>query len=557
MSRRLALLAALGGLVLVAASVPAGTAAASAAVPSIRHVFVIVLENESASTTFGAASPAPYLAKTLTAQGAYLPNYYGVGHESNDNYIAMISGQAPNVENQADCQSYDDFEPGTIGSYGQAVGTGCVYPATVPTIASQLTGAGFTWRDYNEDMGATPARESAVCGHPALNSQDGTQSATAQDEYATRHNPFVYFHAIIDDTTLCDDNVVNLDELPQDLATASATANYTFITPDLCDDGHDAPCADGEPGGLAQADTFLRTWVPRITGSPAFKQSGLLIITFDEAATSDTSSCCGEIAGPGSPEPGINGPGGGRVGAVLLSPCIAPGTVSNTPYNHYAMLGSVENLFGLSHLGYAALPGESYFGSDVFTRGCSAGAGSGGGSGSGSGGGSGASPAPRPGCPLATGRLSGTTLGLVRIGFTRARARRAYTKSSDRGRRYEDFFCLTPTGVRVGYASPKLLTVLSRRQRAHVRGRVVWASTSSRFYSLRGIRPGASVTAARKALRLGAPFHVGLNLWYFAPNGPSTALLKVRRGVVEEIGIADKALTGRRGAKRAFVNSFS
>ena len=78
-----------------------------------------------------------------------------------------------------------------------------------------------------------------------------------------------------------------------------------------------------------------------------------MIITFDEAATSDTSSCCGEIPGPDSPEPGVNGPGGGDVGAVLLSPCIAPGTVSTVPYNHYTMLRSVEDIFGLPHLGYA------------------------------------------------------------------------------------------------------------------------------------------------------------------------------------------------------------
>jgi phosphatidylinositol-3-phosphatase len=352
---------------------------AAAPLPPIRHVFVIVLENESASTTFGPTSPARYLSKTLTAQGAFLPNYYGVGHESNDNYIAMISGQAPSVSNQSDCQIYSDLEPGTMASYGQAVGSGCVYPSWVPTIASQLTTAGYTWRDYNEDMGADPARESSVCGHPGLNSRDNTQTAEASDMYATRHNPFVYFHSIIDDTTLCDTHVVNLDELPQDLSATSKTANYSFITPDLCDDGHDAPCADGEPGGLPSADKFLQTWVPQITSSPAFKQDGLLIVTFDEAATSDTSSCCGEIPGPNSPEPGVNGPGGGDVGAVLLSPCIKPGTVSQTPYNHYTMLGSVENLFGLAHLGYAALPGETYFGSDIFNQSCGSSAGSGGG----------------------------------------------------------------------------------------------------------------------------------------------------------------------------------
>jgi hypothetical protein len=348
----------------------ARAAPAQAAPPPIRHVFVIVLENESASTTFGPGSPAPYLATTLRSQGAYVPHYFGIGHFSNDNYIAMVSGQAPNPQNQADCNTFNDMLPGTIGANGQAIGTGCVFPTSVPTIASQLDSAGFTWRDYNDSMGATPTRESSVCGHPALNSSDGTQKATAEDQYATRHNPFVYFHGIIDDTTLCDTHVVSLDPLAHDLSSVASTANYSFISPSLCNDGHDAPCANGQPGGLAQVNTFLRTWVPRITGSPAFKQNGLLIITFDESENSDTSSCCGEIPGPNSASPGISGPGGGDVGAVLLSPCIVPGTVTQTAYNHYTMLRSVEDIFGLRHIGYAGLSGETSFGSDVYKRPC-------------------------------------------------------------------------------------------------------------------------------------------------------------------------------------------
>ena len=346
------------------------TAAAGAA-PPIRHVWVIVLETQNGSTTFGPNSPAPFLSRTLRAQGAYVPNYYGIGHESNDNYLAMISGQAPNPQTQGDCQYFTDFSPGTIGAYGQAQGSGCVYPATVPTIASQLSAAGYTWRDYNEDMGSDPKREPGVCAHPAINASDNTQKATATDQYATRHNPFVYFHSIIDDTTLCDTHVVNLSALPQDLASPGAGANYSFITPNLCNDGHDAPCANGQPGGLVSADGFLKVWVPRIMSTPSFRQNGLLMIIFDESAsTSDSSSCCGEIPGPDSPAPGITGPGGGQTGAVLLSPCIAPGTVTTTAYNHYSMLGSVEDLFGLAHLGYAALPGERTFGTDVYNRPC-------------------------------------------------------------------------------------------------------------------------------------------------------------------------------------------
>lgn len=356
-----------------AAATTAGAAAAStkaAARTGVRHVFVIVLENESASTTFGAKTPAPYLAKTLTAQGAYLPNYYGVGHHSNDDYIAMVSGQAPNLQNMADCPLFDNFHSTRKAAYGQQTGTGCVYPADIPTVASQLTTAHLTWKGYNEDMGADPHRESATCGHPAIGHLDLTELGIPSDMYATRHNPFVYFHSVIDNAGLCRSHVVNLNQLPHDLAKVSTTPNYAFITPDLCDDGHDSPCANGQRGGLAQADRFLRTWVPRITHSPAFRRDGLLVVTFDEAESSDTGSCCHEIPGPGAKHPGVIGPGGGRVGAVALSPCIAPHTVVKTPYNHYTLLGSVENIFGLKHLGYAGLPHETYFGSAIFNRKC-------------------------------------------------------------------------------------------------------------------------------------------------------------------------------------------
>jgi phosphatidylinositol-3-phosphatase len=129
----------------LAVLVPAGAAQAKAAKPP-QYVFVIVLENEDADTTFGPASPAPYLAQTLTAQGAFVPGYYGIGHNSLDNYIAMVSGQAPNIATQADCPVFTDFLPGTPASDGQVVGQGCVYPARVRTVADQLEARGLSWK---------------------------------------------------------------------------------------------------------------------------------------------------------------------------------------------------------------------------------------------------------------------------------------------------------------------------------------------------------------------------------------------------------------------------
>src|SRR2546421_5098281 len=84
--------------------------------PPIKHVFVIVLENKGYAETFGPGSQAPYLSTQLTAQGQLLTQYYGIGHQSLDNYIAMVSGQAPNSETQSDCQIYTDVAPGTAGA---------------------------------------------------------------------------------------------------------------------------------------------------------------------------------------------------------------------------------------------------------------------------------------------------------------------------------------------------------------------------------------------------------------------------------------------------------
>jgi phosphatidylinositol-3-phosphatase len=343
---------------------------AAADTPHVNHLFIVVLENEDAADTFGANPPAPYLAQTLRGQGAYLPNYYGIGHNSLDNYLAMISGQPPNPMTQADCPLFTEMTPGTVGSDGIALGLGCVYPRAVPTVANQLEDSGHTWRGYMQDMASgAGAGEATSCRHPAIGAQDKTQTARPGDQYATRHDPFVYFHSIIDFST-CGRNVVDLSQLPKDLASDSSTPEYSFITPDLCADGHDATCADGtSPGGFAGIEAFLKEWAPRIESSPAFQDRGALLITFDESANG-AESCCGETNGPNTPNNGAttSGSGGGRVGAVLTSPCIAPGTEASAPYNHYSMLRWVEDNFGLAHLANAAPSGLQPFGSDVFNR---------------------------------------------------------------------------------------------------------------------------------------------------------------------------------------------
>jgi phosphatidylinositol-3-phosphatase len=297
--------------------------------------------------TFGSDSPAPYLAQTLPSKGQLLTHYYAIGHESLDNYIALVSGQSPNPDTQSDCQFFTDFvltdpaQPIYPGpeppAAGQAWGRGCVYPQFITTIADQLQAQALTWKGYMEDMGNDSKRDNGRrCAHPPINSRDNTQQAEKGDQYATRHNPFVYFHSVLE-SRYCDKRDVPLSQLPTDLKQAGTTPKYSFIVPNLCHDGHDHPGVTGEPGGLVSANAWLKKWIPKILGSPAFKRDGLLIVTFDEAEDTgpeaDSSACCDEPTGPNTADNGgpTPGPGGGRVGAVVLSPFVKPGTVNDHP----------------------------------------------------------------------------------------------------------------------------------------------------------------------------------------------------------------------------------
>jgi phosphatidylinositol-3-phosphatase len=370
----------------------AAPAARASALSKIRHVWIIELENTSYPGSFGHPSADPYLARTLVSKGALLEGYYGIGHDSLDNYIAEISGQAPNFQTGQDCEYFspflqfggETFDKWT--KYNQLSGDGCVYPRYVATVASQLSARHLTWKSYNQDMGNDPRRDGTTatahgpaCGHPKLGTIDQTDvTGPANDSYATRHNPFVYFKAVIGNQAYCDAHVVTLNPLRHDLSAVAVTPSYSWITPNTCFDGHDVPlCQNGTKGGLGRVDEFLSAWVPRIMASPAYKKNGLIVITFDESGNDQNArACCGEKdslgyddpSHPNANEPGLWGPGGGRVGAVALSPFIKPGTWSAVTYNHYSLLKTVERIFGLPLLGDATQPQVRAFGADVFTR---------------------------------------------------------------------------------------------------------------------------------------------------------------------------------------------
>lgn len=368
------------GLALPAEGVPvkAGNAPAHTTITTtnpatgkIKHVWLIILENKSYDENFTGLNQNSYLWKELPRQGALLNHYYGTGHYSQDNYITLVSGQAPQMDLQEDCgdvnsnfgsnssiiRTHTGKEFGRNDNYGQAMSlagpnapagkNGCTYPKDIPTLFNQFDAAGVTWKGYAQDLRNHPGREDGLAGSPGTlantpdknpkvmktNAQDEARGITsytgaqADDQYVAKHFPFVWFHSIIgndgtgkdalthpiDGGTPSDTkHIVNLDDhsrgLVSDLSRpADQVPAFNWITPNNCSDAHDATCkgnnlsglfdAHGSPdyskplttppknhtGGLYAADLWLRYYIPLIEKSAAFKDGGLIDVTFDEA----------------------------------------------------------------------------------------------------------------------------------------------------------------------------------------------------------------------------------------------------------------------------------
>jgi hypothetical protein len=163
-------------------------------------------------------------------------------------------------------------------------------------------------------MGNDPARDTTVgtargaaCGHPATWAIDHTQKAAKGDQYAARHDGFTFFRSVTGNQAYCDAHILSFRPLPGDLTRVGTTPGFSWISPNLCDDGHDAPCVTGAPGGLAQAGCFLSQRVPKMMATPAYQDCGLIVITFDEG--SDSADCCGEASEFGPDDPNVPLPG--------------------------------------------------------------------------------------------------------------------------------------------------------------------------------------------------------------------------------------------------------
>jgi len=258
---------------------------------AIRHVIIIVMENEGYGSVIGSPS-APYQ-NQLASQYALAANYFAVSHPSLPNYLALVAGD-------------------TLGVTSDCLPAQCALPNT--TITSLLDGKGLTWKEYAESMPASCSQN---------DSQDGL--------YVAKHDPFVYIDGITGNSgsgatsAYCGSHVVPFTQFSKDL-TSSNLPSYSFITPNLCDDAHS--CA------LSTGDQWLSTIVPGIINSSSFATTALFIV-YDE----------------GSNNAGFGPNSGGQVVCMLVSPFARTGYVSQVPYSHYSLLATVEAIFNTGNLG--------------------------------------------------------------------------------------------------------------------------------------------------------------------------------------------------------------
>jgi phosphatidylinositol-3-phosphatase len=315
---------------------PAPPAAPAAPTPSpeagqIKHVFVVSLASSGYDAAFGATPQMPYLASTLRPQGDLLSNFKLFDKAALPNSLAAVSGQAPTAATRSDCPDYE----------------ACLFPAETLTLADQLGLAKFTWKGYMEGMLNPETGQPDNCVYP----QPGAPEAPLTGGYASRLNPFVYFHSLLD-LGDCASSDVPLTELEKDLTKAETTPNYSYISPNLCNAGISGQCAPGSPDGAAAADAFLATLVPKILAAPAYKEDGLLIVTFGQVNTAAPID-------PAAPVPTADPL---KVGTLLLSPFVTAGASDAVPYDPYSLLRSSEDLFGLTALAKAEGPKVKSFG---------------------------------------------------------------------------------------------------------------------------------------------------------------------------------------------------
>jgi hypothetical protein len=353
----------------------AGTATVMAA-DGPDHIFFIMMENHATNQIIGNTADAPFINK-LAQRYAVALNYHGVTHPSLPNYLAAISGDFQGI--------YDDCKAGmtitcppeefVVGAGDATDPTSSVYTdpksplfGKVPpqltaaqvtsssslahwfngqTIVDQLENKGMTWKAYMQSL---PFAGADVEYWPVLGS-------TTYKLYAQKHNPFMYFSYIRSSASRMA-NIVTLPQLDYDLAN-NKVPNFVWISPDQCNDMHGvgngtplgypqctAPSSGLDHGAIQLGDTFLQQTVTKIMSSPAWTKQSIMVIAWDEDDYNDyPTGCCSSPTGTAGSFGNVLG--GALTPAIVIQDASPAHRQSNRPYNHYSLLGTIQQLWNL------------------------------------------------------------------------------------------------------------------------------------------------------------------------------------------------------------------
>jgi phosphatidylinositol-3-phosphatase len=319
------------------------TPASASAFPHMDHVFVIMMENTAYADLLSPANPHTTFIQSIANTYGLETDYSGVTHVSLPNYLAATSGSTWGSNN-------DDVNQASLLDH--------------ENIVDQLEQANISWKAYMEDLPAP-----------------GDLSATAANGlYVRKHNPFLLYPDVYNDPARAN-NVVPLSQLTTDLS-KNSVPQFVWITPNQCNNMHggvnpDCPYA-GAPGDHNQqvlwqdGNDFLQNWVTAIMNSKAWTGNSAIFVTWDEGSfaddapfgPNDTSGCCDSPilpATPANPATGgggdLNGGtlyGGGHVPMIVISRNGPRGVTDATPTNHYSLLQTIEQNWGLPYLGNAS-----------------------------------------------------------------------------------------------------------------------------------------------------------------------------------------------------------
>ncbi len=326
-------------------------ATAEQAVPRYEHIFLIVEENHTADQIIGSGRAPNFDA--LAKEYGIASQFYAETHPSEPNYVAMLGGDTFGItdDDAYYCKPHmdaDGCEDSESDDYVDHTIVG-------PSFADQLAARGLTWKGYFEDIPAP--------GSPAYRSPSQGQPSGGKPEalYASKHNGFMNFKSVQDDPARRE-KIVGFDTLKADIANG-ALPNFAVIVPNQCNDMHGlvgrfvpSDCFYLSPSGLiARADRQVADLVAGIMRSPMWSARGnvAIVVTFDENDTGRSgghpSGCCG------STPDDRNNPGGGWIVTIVITNHGPRGLDDPTPYNHYALLRTMEQAFGISaYLGHAA-----------------------------------------------------------------------------------------------------------------------------------------------------------------------------------------------------------